>query len=244
MTATVLSQAYAATSASASTTQAGYPAANALIPGVNRGWKSSATGSQWIQLDLGAPFFVSGVALQAISGIGVVISVYADTSATPTTLRGSITPGTDGNGRSKGSLAFAATVRYIRFYLVTGASTVGVGSMYAFATSTSINRGPLYGQTNITCIDPQVRNELPNGVIETYSAGASTTDIQLGFGPAPTDDLDAIRRAARAGPCWLDLGVTAQRDRQWPVRYADDKSVRKIDRFNRESQSLTFREIT
>lgn len=243
MTATVYSGMLTPVSATASTAASGYAAANALIPGVNRGWKSTGTGSQWITVDLGASLAVVGVALQAIDGANIGVSVYADNAAAPTTYRGVMSIGSDANARSKGIFAFSATVRYIRCY-VAGSSTVGVGSIFVFTAATNLNRGPLYGQTTITPITPQVSNELPNGIIETYATGSATTEISMGFGPAPTDDLDAVRRAARAGPCWLDFGLSNQRDRQWPVRHVEDKSPRKIDRYNRESQSLTFREIT
>ena len=86
MTAAVLSGLLTPISASASSAQAGYAAANALIPGVNRGWRSSGAGSQWIQIDLGASLFVAAIALQAINGANsTLLSVYADNSATPTT---------------------------------------------------------------------------------------------------------------------------------------------------------------
>lgn len=244
MSATLFSGMYTPAAASASSAAANYPASAAMVPGVSRGWQSSSGGLQWLQFDLGANVSVHGVALQAITYQGTGITVLADTSNPPVTNRGTLATGLDANGRTKGSLSFgAASIRYVRFNFTSTVGVCGAASGFVFASAAALARDALYGQTRITLIDPQVRNELPNGVVETYSAGAPSTEIDLSFRGTANDDIEALKRLTRAGACWLDLGLP-QRGRQWPVRNIESQTSRQLEGYNRESVNIPLREIT
>lgn len=247
MSAMLLSDYRLAVAATASSAAADYPASGALVPGVSRGWKSTAGGSQWLQLDFGASVVLAAVAVQEIIASVVAhttIAVYANTFNPPTTLRGIIENGLDGNGRDKGAVAFTTAARYL--CLVFSGAPAGdpyyVGSVLPFATATVLAADPLYGASSINLLDAQVRNELRNGIVEAYAAGAASTDLELGFRTAGADDMESVRRAARAGPCWFDFGLT-DRGRQWPVRHIEAQTARRLDGYNRESLTLKLREI-
>lgn len=232
--------------ATASSAAIGYAATNALIPGVMRGWRSAAGGAQWLQLDLGSSKAVQAVCIQAYeAGVGIFSgNVMADNSNPPVTNRGSIVLSNgDMNGRVRASLKFSATVRYIRFNFSGSASAYSVGSVFVFANAGAAPADPLYGASSIAAVHPQVRNELPNGVVESYKAGASAVELDLAYAVNATQAVESMRIAARDGPCWLDFDLT-DRSRQWPVRYHEPRSDRRLDTFNRESVSLRFREIT
>lgn len=244
MTMSLLSGAWIPTGATATTAAAGYPASALSVPGVLRGWRTTGIGAQSFTLDLGVSRWITGIGLQAVAGaLSGNPQVYADNAATPTTLRGNVTLASDGNGRRKGSLQFSATARYVRVVFTVSSGVLAVGYAPVFGTLTAPPRDPLFGQTRIICGSPQGKNELANGIVEVYDAGPATTDINLAFALAASQSVDFIRSAARAGPCWLDLGLP-QRGLQWPVRHVDAQVTRSLDRYNRETQQIALREIT
>lgn len=232
------------TGATASSAAAGFPATNALIPGVSKPWKSTGGGAQWIQVDLGSAQTVTAVALHDMGGGGNVSTIQADTVNPPVTSYSTFSAGTDENGRRKGSALIGASVRYIRFNLTGSIPAYSVGCVLVFAASQVVGVDPLYGDTTIRQIDPQVRKDLPNGIVEAYSTGPALSELDLGFAPDPTADIEALRRAARLGPCWIDFGITSDRGRQWPVRHVENETDRQLQRFNREPVSIKLREIT
>ncbi|HPG95111.1 MAG TPA: hypothetical protein PLR28_11195, partial [Dokdonella sp.] len=234
------------TTATASSAAASYAATNALLRPVLREWRSTTTGASWLQLDLGASLSVTGVALSGANFSSCTI--LADNSATPTTNRGTLTTALDKQDRRKGSLAFAATVRYIRFNLgagtpLDGAAYWSIGSGYAFAGALSLLRDPLYGGSSVDWTKPQQRNDLPNGVIETWATGADRAEIALQFAGRETEDIEEIVRRARAGVCWFDFGLAAERGMQWPVTHCEDVVSTRMEGFNRRRLDARLREV-
>lgn len=231
--------------ATASTEAAGYPATNALDSQILKPWKGTANSFDYLQIDLGSSKAVTGV---TITGANMpFVFVYADNSATPTTSRGTLTMAADDQGRYKGSLQFSATVRYIRFSISPNATLDGapgwiIGAATAWAASFSPPRDPLYGGSSLDFNSPQSRQDLDNGVVIRDDIGPSYQLITLAFSGSASDDMAAIRRCARAGLCWLDLGVSTQRGWQWPVREHEAKVTRKITGFNRETMDLVLKE--
>jgi hypothetical protein len=240
MSALLLNGYLTAAAATASSAATGYPATAVLTPGVSRGWRSTAGGAQWLRLDFGAPVAIAALALQAFNA--GAISVTGDNSNPPVTARGSLTGGLDENNRLKCSLVAAFMARYVQFNFSGGGAYYFVGSAFAFSAATATAADPLYGGSSLTLLDPQGRNDLTNGVVELYAAGASSTEIDLGFRGSATADIEFIKRAARAAPCWFDFGLT-DRGRQWPVRHIEPTTVRQLSGFNRESTSIKLREI-
>lgn len=246
MSAIILHSRRVPTAATASTAAASYDAANALTTAVLKEWRSTGAGASWLQLDLGASLAVAGVAISSANFASC--TVLADNSATPTTNRGTLTMGTDRQGRRKGSLAFAATVRYIRFDIAAGSPLDGeafwrVGSAYAFAALLSLPRDPLYGGTSIDWTTPQQRNDLPNGLAEAWDTGASRADIVMQFACGEADDIEEVQRRARAGACWFDFGIASQRGMQFPVAHREPVMTARLERFNRRLVDMRLREL-
>lgn len=249
MTAVLHNTPYAAASVTALSSASGYPPGNVTVPGVMRGWRSSGTGVQWLQIDLGLSRSVTAIAITEAmpeSLLASGITVLADNNTVPTTNRGTMTMGRDDNGRIKGSLPFSLlfppSFRYLRLQLTGSASPYAIGSVFVFGATLMLAVDPLFGSTRLSMIDPQARVDLPNGVTESYLAGASSTEIELGFRARATHDITAVRRLARASPCWLDF-ATSERGRQWPVRYHEPQVQRSLEGFNRESVAIKLREI-
>lgn len=245
MTAQLLHTARTPTAATASTAAANYPASNALLPPVLREWRSTTTGASWLQLDLGASLAVTGVAVSAANFASC--TVLADNAATPTTNRGTLTTGLDKNDRRKGSLAFSATVRYIRFNISGGSPTDSaafwrVGAAYGFAGLLALPVDPLYGGSSVDAVLPQHRNDLPNGAVETWSLGAARAELSLQFSARETDDIEALVRYARAGVCWFDFGIAADRGMQYPVRHHEPIATVRLERYNRRLADVRLRE--
>ena len=241
---------YTPAAVTASSQAAGYPAVAVMTPGVLRGWQSTAGGTQWIQLDLGTSMVIDTVAVQAsnfLNATGNSARVLADNNVTPITDRGPLGMGQDENGRYKGSLSLSSgfvVARYVRIALNGFGATrpYSIGSVFVFGASLRPAADPVYGGSRITQIDPQGRNDLPNGIVESYVAGPSSSEIELAFRATAAQDVELIKRTARAEPSWLDLG-TPERGRQWPVRTHEPQVSRSIDGYNREAVMLKLREI-
>lgn len=234
------------TTATASSAAASYPATHVLLPQVLREWRSTTTGASWVQIDLGASLPVEAVAINAFNCASC--TVLADNSATPTTNRGTLTTGIDHQGRRKGALAFSATVRYIRFNITGGSPTDGAafwraGSAFVFVGSLALPRDPLYGSSSIDWITPQQRNDLPNGRAETWSTGAACAELGLLFAGRETDDVEALQRYARAGACWFDYGIAADRGLQFPVVHCEGVTTMRFEKFNRRMLETRLREV-
>lgn len=150
--------------------------------------------------------------------------------------------------RRKGSLAFSATVRYIRFSIAAGSPADGaaywsIGSAWPFASLLSLPRDPLYGSTAIDWKNPQQRTDLPNGSSETFATGAPHAEVLLQFAGRETDDIEEIVRRARAGTCWFDFGLLNERGMQWPVTHNEDVVTTRLEGFNRRRMDVRLREI-
>jgi hypothetical protein len=238
-------------SISATSAAANYPATNLRETSVDRPWRSTTNALQNIDIDLANSLAVTAIGVQMTNA--PTVTVFADTFTVPTTSRGVITPVTDNNGRRKGSLAFSATVRYIRLQ-IPATSVVAdddgtvqayytIGSVYVFANTLTLPRDPLYGQSSTELLTPQTSVDLANGQNVTSNNGAPVTVINLGFSARAQDDVERARRLARLGPAWLDLDIASERWRQWPVRSVVERVTRSIARVNGERVELPFREL-
>lgn len=246
MSALLLHTARTPTTATASSAAANYAALNVLQSPVLREWRSTTTGASWLQVDLGASLAVQGVAISLFNCASCTL--LADNTATPTTSRGTLTTGIDRQGRRKGSLAFSAAVRYIRFNITGGSPTDAAafwraGAVYVFAANLALPRDPLYGGTSIDWVTPQQRVDLPNGRAETWSTGASFAELALQFAGKESDDTEELQRRARAGACWFDYGIASDRGLQFPVVHCEPTTTARFEKFNRRTLDVRLREL-
>ena len=234
-----------AVGASATTAAADYPASHVLTPRVRRPWRSTTIGAeQNLILDLGSSLALELVGLQDCNFAGC--DVYADDNATPTTLRGSVTLAKDKGGRFKASAAFSATARYVRVSIPAGATTDGaaffrVGYLPVFGAVHAFERDPLYG-SSVEVIEPMTQVELANDQGQPVNRGPSYSVLRLGFAAQPSQDVEQVRRFARAALCWVNLEDVAQPWLQFPVRAFDARSARRLDRFNRDTTDMVLSE--
>lgn len=231
----------------ASSQAAGYPATNVLLGKVNMPWRSTSLAlTEYIIIDLGV--IISLPKTLTISATNLVdADIYADTSATPTTLKGTIIFANDGAGRYKASSAISGPFRYIKIKPHSGAPTDGnsfwsIGAVDLFANSMQFARDPIYGESQIESATPQTSVQLDNGVTIKDDTGPPYSAITLNFSGGSADDHEAVMRQARAGLCWLDMGATANRGLQWRVKHIEPKTTRKITAFNRETVQIVLTE--
>lgn len=238
---------------SATSTKAGYSASNAGSTGIARPWASNATGTQQLIGDLGSAQTVRGICIQSCPVS--TIDVRADNSATPTTSRGSITPALARHGVYRGSLGVNISARYLSAYFASptllgaGAGVYSkepaayeVGAFHAFGAVLTLPCEPLL-ESDIQHSYPQSVEQLPNGQAMVISRGAPYATISLRFRPTASQDIEQIARIARAGICWLDLGVTARPQLQWPVRMIEEAHARTFQG-GADVVTLRFREVT
>ncbi len=234
----------AATVSAQSSQAAGYAASNVIGTPVDAQWRTTAAGGgEFVTIDLGSSKAVAAVAVNGVNWTGA--TVKADNSTTPTTVRGTLNTYADNQSRRKGSLEFGATVRYIRIELpasnTDGAAYFYTGLLAAFATAIDLPREALFGMA-LDHNTPQLSVPLPNGRKVTAEMGAPQTIITARFAPRAADDIEALKRYARAGTVWLNLNLTGQEHRQWPVRHHEPASRRSIERYNREPVELRLEE--
>jgi len=236
---------YTPSAATASSAQAVYPASNAITTQVNKPWTATSAGAEWLQFDLGASRALAAICVHGVNF--ATAQVYADNSATPTTLVGTLTMGMDDNGRFKGSLAVATTARYVRVSIAAGTplsgATWSAGNLSVFAAALSPPVDPLYGNSKVKSVIPQSLTDLDNGVSVVDTIGPQYTLATLEFSGGATTDLAQLMRTARTfGTCWVDLG-TPNRGEQWPMRHFEPDVTRTFAAYNRETMSLSFKEM-
>lgn len=234
--------------ATASSAAANYPATNVLLGKVNKPWRSTSNATtEYLIIDLGSSSSYPSNTL-CISGLTMPnAAIYADNSANPSTLKGTFTCAADTQGRYKVSLPLPGTYRYIKIKPNSGTPTDGasywtIGTVDLFTSSMQFARDPIYGESQIETHTPQSSVQLENGVTVKDDTGPSYSAITLNFSGGSTDDHEAIMRRARAGLCWLDLGVIANRGLQWRVKHIEPKTTRKITAFNRETVQIVLTE--
>ena len=106
----------------ASSSQAGYPAGNAVDGNVSSRWASSWADNQWLQVDLGAAKPVARVTVRWESAYATAYRVETSTDGTTWTTAATVT---GGNG-DVDTVAFpATTARYVRLYGVSRATSYG-----------------------------------------------------------------------------------------------------------------------
>lgn len=235
----------AASTATGFSAAIGYPATNAITTPVDKQYRTTGTSaSEYLILDLGSS--------KAISAVGInhcnfaTASMFADNAANPSTARGTLTTYVDHQGRRKGSLEFSATARYIKFQMpgsgtTDGASYFFFGFAAPFASAIDLPRDMLFGLP-LDHRTPQIAVQLANGQEVVVDTGAAYTEIAAKFAPRASDDIEQVKRLARAGVVWLNLNLTGQEYRQWPVKSTAPASRRTIERPNREPVDLPLRE--
>ena len=253
MTASLYYSRFTPSAWSATSTKSGYSASNAGSTGIARPWASNVLTDEQLIADLGSSQTVRAVCVQSCPVS--TLDVRADNSATPTTSRGAITPAQAGHGVYRGSRAMNASVRYVSAFFASPTllgATAGaysrepavyeVGALYAFGSVLTLPTEPLI-DSEIDFEYPQQTEKLPNGQQIVVSRGAPVATITLRFRPSASHVIEQVARIARAGITWLDLGVTARPDLQWPVRFVDDAHGRQF-RGGRDVVTLRFREVT
>lgn len=232
-------------SASATSAQANYPAANVLTQQVRQPWKSTSLAAQSITLDLGASTAIACIAFSDCNF--AACTIRADNSVNPATVIGSPGTGQDGAGRNKCSLLpVGLTARYISITptgaTLDGAAGYQIGAVYAFAVASSLARDPLFGSTQVDYNSPQSILELDNGVTISDDTGPGWALVTMGFSGGRNDDMESLWRFSRFGTVWLNLDGTPASDNQWPVRHYEPKITRRLQSFNREQVQFALKE--
>lgn len=237
---------WAAVAASYSaSSQADYPPSNLLTPRVGLPWRSlDATGGDVI-LDLGVSRTIKAIAIQDANT--AEISVFADNAPSPTTFRGDLTQSMDRSGRQKGVMIHASTfgARYVRLNFFDGPNDdltyYRAGAIYVFGSEYTMPRDPIY-PVEVGYNEPMTAHDLPNGQDVPVNRGPSFHELRLDFALRPAEEIEFMRRHARVGVCWLDLGL-AYGGLSFPVVHVESRGGRMIERHNRETVSVPLREV-
>lgn len=244
MSAKLYSRTLAVSGLTATSSELGYPVANLLTPQIRRPWRSVGTGAQTIDIDLGAVVASPVIALQGCNAAAFTVS--HGSAAYTTVALGSLATAEDRHGTRRLSIATSGSVRYVRL-VTSGAPTDGAaywwgGALYAFGDTTALPDNPLLG-SEANPLYPQTRVDLPNGQRLVFDRGAPRQQLNLRFRTPRTSDIDALVRLARRGPCWLDMGIAANRELQWPVQFDSDTATRTFAQAAQDEAAIPLYEL-
>ncbi len=217
--------------ASASTAATGYEATNTSNTQVGKPWRSTVTTESWVKLDAGGSITPASLGIQDANFASATITYSADDVTYYAA--GTLTTYADLNGRRKGSLEFANTCRYIKITIASGTPTDSaaywsIGAAYVFKTVAAADTAPSVGLTQEP-VFPQIAHELANGRTVPVELGHKYTLLSGSTNNKPSDDAGMIVRLARAGNIWIDFDISANRDRQWPMKFYDGRFTQTID---------------
>ena len=217
--------------ASASTAATGYPATNTSVTQVGKPWRSTVTTETTVTLDAGASFTPASLCIQDANFASAPVTYSADNVTYYAA--GTLTTYADLNGRRKGSLEFANTCRYIKITIASGTPTDSaaywsIGAAYVFKTVETADMAPSVGLSQ-EVVYPQASYELANGRTVTAELGNKFTLLSGQTPNRPADGAGDVVALARAGSIWIDMEITANRDRQWPMKFYDGRFTQTID---------------
>lgn len=239
---------YVPSTATASSVYGGFYAPNVLLGKVQKQWRAnSAATTEYLIVDLGSSQVLVNAKLTISAANLFDAQILADTAANPTTSKGVVAFSSDGNGRYKASMVISGTIRYIKIKPNSGAPVDGstrwaIGPVDLFKSALAVARDPIFGETAVDWMRPQTRTDLDNGISVKDDTGPPYSAITLNFSGGSADDHEAVMRQARAGLCWLDFNIAANRGLQWRVKHIEPKVTRKITAFNRESVQVLLTE--
>ena len=217
--------------ASASTAATGYEATNTSNTQVGKPWRSTVTTETTVTMDAGASFTPASLCLQDVNFASAAISYSADNISY--SAAGTLTTYADLNGRRKGSLEFTNTCRYIKITIASGTPTDSaaywsIGAAYVFKTVATAAMAPSVGLSQ-EVVYPQASYELANGRTVVAELGNKFTLLSGQTNNRPADGAGDVVALARAGNIWIDMEITANRDRQWPMKFYDNRFTQTID---------------
>ena len=217
--------------ASASTEATGYLASNVAITQTRRSWRSTVTTESTVTLDCSASITPASLCLQDVNFATATIAYSADNISY--TNVGTFTSYADINGRRKGSIEFSNPCRYIRITIASGTPTDAlaywsIGAAYVFTSVQTADMAPAVGLT-IDPVFPQASYDLPNGRSVTAELGSSYMQLSGVTNNLASDDSGELVRLARAATIWIDMEISANRERQWPVGFFDGRFSQSID---------------
>lgn len=221
-------QSYTAT---ASTSATGYPATNVAFTQTRKPWRSTVTTESWLKLDFGSSITPASVCLQDCNFASATVTYSADDISYSSA--GTLTTYADASGRRKGNLEFANACRYVKITTPAGTPTdsaayFSVGAVYAFLTVTEADMPPSAGLTH-EIVYPQASYDLANGRTVRAELGAQYTMISGSTPNRRADDPGEYVRLARAGNVWIDLDISTNRERQWPMSFVDQRFSQALD---------------
>lgn len=245
MSAKLRHTAYPIAAVTATSAATGYPASNITVPSCGRPWRSTSTAAQNLDLDLGTSRSQVYLCVQGVNCASVTVQ-YGNASYTASTL-GALTASKDRHGRRKFSVSIIGPLRYIRLAFSASApddsaAFYEAGAVFVFGESLTLPADPLLGSEASAAL-PQTLVQLPNGFECAIDRGPARQRLGLRFRGARTDDLDELARRARAGTCWLDLDVAANRELQWPVRHTADSLQRSFSGASQDEASIPLIEV-
>lgn len=176
-------------------------------------------------MDMGGSITPASLCLQDVNFSSAAITYSADNISYSSA--GTLTTHRDISGRYKGSLEFSNPCRYIKISIASGtpldsAAYWNIGAAYVFKTVEVANMPPSVGLSQ-EVVYPQAEYALANGRSVVAGLGAAYVLLSGSTPNRQSDDSGKVVRLAKASSVWIDLEVSANRERQWPMQFFDGR---------------------
>lgn len=237
---------HAASSYSATTSQAGYGPDNLGIEQLGRPYRSTGLGATDLVINFASVKNVQTLFLHDVNFPNATIEKSAD-GVTFVGI-GVLTFYAGREGRYRGAITVAdANVKALKVKIAAGAALDGLpnwraGAAYPFASSIAI---PAPFQFNYVprWVKPQVRQKIVNGQEPRALTGTGFHLLQLPFKPYDNEDLRQAMGLAESATVLLELGLANYPWQLWPAQLDNEEVSEAFGEPRTSDVTLNFREV-
>lgn len=223
---------------SASSNVSGYPPAHLAMASLERPWRPSTGGSEWVEIDLGA---LREVAAVLVYGSDALWTLTYGASSPPGTSLGDLAAHYDPHQRGRALWAVDGedfiTARYLR---LTSASAAEIGAVYVFEGWSEAMRPT---EVRISDDAGEGREALPNGAEVVWQRAIRRARLALGFAALGSQAPEGWAAEARTQAAAVDLRLPESPWAIYPVVALDAEIARDRVRLRRENLRIDLLEL-
>lgn len=212
------------TTATATTSQVGYTATNALLQSLGYPWRAQNTTAHEYVIDLGSSKTIRGLLVHGCNFTSATIS-HSDNNVSYTTL-GTLTTYANRYARRRGLLAMNVTKRYLKIAF-SGTPTDSlsywwIGSVFVMGAVTAF-LAPTYSY-EVETLKPGIINKLGNGLSTKANTGLYRDIITMEWDAMDSETVTPVMALPDAGVCVLDMQLANYPDDIWPITTVEEKN--------------------
>lgn len=231
----------------ATTSAAGYPAANVLTQSVLQPWRASGAGATDFVIEFPTASAFAALMLVGVNFASCAVQKSADgvVFSSAGTFQSFPDPKIPSYRRGLVVISDPA-LKAIKLQIAAGTPTSGlawaIGAVHAFQTGVVLPLAPDYG-VQVRARWPSLRIALPNGRNSVAETGAPFNEIVLPFERSYDESLEELLRYSRAGIVGLALEADNYTEMVWPVRHQEEQIEEAHPFFNFSTMQVELQEV-